>query len=95
MIHKRTQKKTDPPKIRQTYQLGRTKNEKLLIGVKPRQKGPFRPEPVLANQMIKPSVSKSRGINSSRFSGNNSIFGGNRKTKKGRRKNKSKTRKTK
>ena len=81
------QKKTDLPKIRQKYQLGRTKNDKMLIGVRPHQKGPFRPVPELANKMIKPSVSKLKVINSSRLNGNKSIFnGGNRKTKKGRRK---------
>ena len=88
----------DPPKIKQGYPMGMTANDKFIIPARNKTTRTGREkhlEPFLAKNHIKPTVSKSVGVDSSRFTGTKSIFNGGKKKTKRRRKKKSNTRKKK
>tara|TARA_B100001057_G_C22517487_1_gene820493 strand:+ start:70 stop:354 length:285 start_codon:yes stop_codon:yes gene_type:complete len=85
--------KKNLPKFKRRFPIGMTKNNKFIF-----RKNLTRTkhdEPFLAKAYIKPTVSKSVGVNSSRFTGTKSIFDGGKKKTKRRRKKKSNTRKKK
>ena len=87
-----------PQKFIQGYPMGPTANNKFIIPARnktTRTGSEKHLEPFLAKNHIKPTVSTSVGVDSSRFTGTKSIFDGGKKKTKRRRKKKSNTRKKK
>ena len=95
---KRRGGENDPPKIIQGYPMGPTANDKFIIPARNKTTRTGREkhlEPFLAKNHIKPTVSTSVGVDSSRLTGPKSIFDGGKKKTKRRRKKKSKHKKKK